>query len=116
MMTEPAVDQARLAALADDLGDPALVRDAVRLFLTELPGRLDALRAAAAGGDPEVVRAAAHALGSPAAMLGADRLSADARAVQSAAASGAPDLGARIATMVASADDAAGAFRTYLAG
>jgi HPt (histidine-containing phosphotransfer) domain-containing protein len=115
-MTEPAVDQARLAALADDLGDPVLVRDAVGLFLAELPGRLDALRQAAAGGDPDVVRSAAHALGSPAAMLGADHLAADARAVQAAATAGAPDLDERIATMIGSADDAASAFRTYLAG
>jgi HPt (histidine-containing phosphotransfer) domain-containing protein len=115
-MTELAVDQTRLAALADDLGDSVLVHDAVRLFLAELPGRLDALHRAASEGDPEVVRAAAHALGSPAAMLGADQLAAAARAVQKSAAGGAGDLDERIADLVGSAASAAEGFRAYLAG
>jgi HPt (histidine-containing phosphotransfer) domain-containing protein len=115
-MTELAVDRTRLAVLADDLGDLALVQDAVRLFLAELPGRLDALHRAAAEDDPDVVRAAAHALGSPAAMLGADQLAAATRAVQASAAGGTDDVEALIADVVGSAAAAAEGFRAYLAG
>jgi HPt (histidine-containing phosphotransfer) domain-containing protein len=65
------LDDARLGALVEELGDPHVVREAVQAFLDELPARLIAIRDAIEVGDPELARERAHALGSPAAMLGA---------------------------------------------
>lgn len=65
------LDDARLDALVDELGDPYVVREAVQAFLDELPARLVAIREALEAGDLERSRERAHALGSPAAMLGA---------------------------------------------
>jgi HPt (histidine-containing phosphotransfer) domain-containing protein len=65
------LDDERLAALVDELGDADIVREAVQTFLDELPGRLAALRESLDTGDREAARSNAHALGSPAAMLGA---------------------------------------------
>lgn len=65
------LDDARLDALVDELGDPYVVREAVQAFLDELPARLSAIREALEAGDLELARERAHALGSPAAMLGA---------------------------------------------
>ncbi len=65
------LDDARLDALVDELGDPYVVREAVQAFLDELPARLAAIRDALEVGDLDLARERAHALGSPAAMLGA---------------------------------------------
>ncbi|MCA0331202.1 MAG: Hpt domain-containing protein [Actinobacteria bacterium] len=65
------VNRARLDSLVDEIGDRDIVRQAVQSFLDELVERLQAIRTAIGGGDPDVIRRDAHALGSPAAMLGA---------------------------------------------
>jgi signal transduction histidine kinase/DNA-binding response OmpR family regulator len=65
---EPVVDEADALKLAG--GDQALVRELAQLFLKELPGKLAELRDAAAAGDPERVRIAAHALKGSAAAVG----------------------------------------------
>jgi HPt (histidine-containing phosphotransfer) domain-containing protein len=65
------LDDERLAALVEELGDAHVVREAVQAFLDELPARLVAIREALEAGDLEAARERAHALGSPAAMLGA---------------------------------------------
>lgn len=65
------VNRARLDSLVDEIGDRDIVRQAVQSFLDELVERLQSIRTAISGGDPAVIRTAAHALGSPAAMLGA---------------------------------------------
>jgi HPt (histidine-containing phosphotransfer) domain-containing protein len=81
------LDTSRLASLADEIGDRGLVMEAVQAFLDELPGRLQAIRDAVAVGDPEKIRSVAHALGSPAAMLGATAVSVSTREMQNAAMS-----------------------------
>jgi HPt (histidine-containing phosphotransfer) domain-containing protein len=82
------LDTARLAALTDEIGDEALVRQAVAAFLEEAPDRLATIRIAAVGDDTDDLRSAAHALGSPAAMLGAVGVSTTARAIQTACTEG----------------------------
>lgn len=69
-------DTAVLWQLGDDLGDPGLVRDAVGVYLEELPGRLVEIHRGYGEGSREAVRSAAHALKGASAMLGAQRLSA----------------------------------------
>jgi two-component system, sensor histidine kinase and response regulator len=64
-------------ALAIAGGDPALVRELARVFLSELPAKLAALRRATAAGDSEQIRQVAHALKGSAAGVGA-RAAADA--------------------------------------
>jgi two-component system sensor histidine kinase/response regulator len=66
---EGIVDEADALKLAG--GDHALMRELAQLFLTELPDKLANLRTAAAAGDAEQLRLAAHALkGSTAAVGG----------------------------------------------
>lgn len=87
-MAEPdadLLDHQRLASLVEEIGDADLVRQAVQAFLDEVPDRLAAIRVALAGGDPQELRSAAHALGSPAAMLGAVAVSRVSKALQAAA-------------------------------
>lgn len=87
-MTDPAdelLDRQRLATLVDEIGDLDLVRQAVQTFLDEVPDRLAAIRVALAGGDGPELRSAAHALGSPAAMLGAVGISTVSKKLQAAA-------------------------------
>jgi PAS domain S-box-containing protein len=56
-------------------GGPDVVTEFIDLFLEDLPGRLSAIREAATRGDTEQARAAAHALKSSAAYVGALHLS-----------------------------------------
>jgi CheY-like chemotaxis protein/HPt (histidine-containing phosphotransfer) domain-containing protein len=72
---EGAVDEADALTLAG--GDPALRRELARLFLRELPEKRSELRRAAAAGEPEQIRLAAHALKGSAAAVGG-RSAADA--------------------------------------
>ncbi len=85
-MPGSALDTGRLATLIDELGDEDIVRQAVQSFLEEIPARLAAIRSALASGDPDELRSSAHALGSPAAMLGAVAVSTSSRTLQAAAA------------------------------
>ncbi len=70
------LDTEVLQNLGDDLGDHGLVRDAMGVYLEELPGRLVEIHRGYGEGSPEAVRSAAHALKGASAMLGAQRLSA----------------------------------------
>jgi len=79
------LDTARLETLVEEIGDRDLVRQAVQAFLDELPMRLHAIRTAVAAADHEEVDSSAHALGSPAAMLGAVAVRAETRRLQAAA-------------------------------
>lgn len=82
------LDLDRLAALEEETGDRDLVADVVRTFVDEAPARLDLIASAVRSGDAEAVASTAHALGSPAAMLGAVEVRALTRALQQAAAEG----------------------------
>jgi HPt (histidine-containing phosphotransfer) domain-containing protein len=68
-----AIDTAVLAGLRDlqEEGEPDLVRQLIALFLAGTPPRLDALRAAAAGGAATALAREAHALKGSCASLGA---------------------------------------------
>ena len=79
------LDTSRLETLVDEIGDRDLVRQAVQAFLDEVPMRLHAIRASVAAADHEEVNSAAHALGSPAAMLGAIAVRSETRRLQAAA-------------------------------
>lgn len=108
-----AVDHDTLRRLADDLGDAAVVADAVRLYLSELPERLELLEASMAEGDAPAVRATAHSLKSASAMLGAGELSASCLALERAAAEGRLPRDA-LREVTARAQVAAGALREFL--
>ncbi len=107
-----ALDRQRLESLVEDLGDRALVRDAVTTYLLELPDRLARIRTAVALGVRDDVRSSAHELGSPSAMLGAVAVASTTRALQN------PDAEARTDLLVAELETAAAAtareMRDYL--
>jgi HPt (histidine-containing phosphotransfer) domain-containing protein len=79
------LDTSRLETLVDEIGDRDLVGQAVQAFLDEVPMRLHAIRAAVAAADHDEVNSCAHALGSPAAMLGAVAVRSETRRLQAAA-------------------------------
>lgn len=82
------LDVSRLESLVEEIGDRDLVAQAVQAFLDEQPERLANIRVAMAGGEPDQVRDMAHALGSPAAMLGAVAIRSATKAMQAAATEG----------------------------
>ena len=79
------LDIARLETLVDEIGDRDLVRQAVQAFLDEVPMRLHAIKASVAAADHDEVNSSAHALGSPAAMLGATAVRTETKRLQAAA-------------------------------
>ncbi len=79
------LDTSRLETLVDEIGDRDLVGQAVQAFLDEVPMRLHAIRAAVSAADHDEVNSSAHALGSPAAMLGAVAVRSETRRLQAAA-------------------------------
>jgi HPt (histidine-containing phosphotransfer) domain-containing protein len=79
------LDTSRLETLVDEIGDRDLVGQAVQAFLDEVPMRLHAIRAAVVAADHDEVNSSAHALGSPAAMLGAVAVRSETRRLQAAA-------------------------------
>jgi two-component system, sensor histidine kinase len=86
------LDTDRLESLVEEIGDRGLVRQAIATFIGEVPTRLEAIREALSVGDDPEIKATAHALGSPAAMLGAVGVRASSRALQDAATEGRSDL------------------------
>ena len=111
------LDTSRLETLVDEIGDRDLVRQAVQAFLDEVPMRLHAIRAAVAAADHEEVNSSAHALGSPAAMLGAVAVSQVSRALQAAAVEG-RDSDARelVEQLVATTHRTEAEMRAYVVG
>jgi len=63
-------------------GDMTLFTEVVRLFLADCPVRIAAIKAAVDAGDPDRIRAAAHALKGAAANLSAGPLTAAARMLE----------------------------------
>jgi HPt (histidine-containing phosphotransfer) domain-containing protein len=84
---EPVLDGSVLARLRDEIGDDGVSRF-VATFLVELPGRLLAMREAVVGDDADALRAAAHALRSPSAAVGAQALAAACRRLEELGAAG----------------------------
>lgn len=109
------LDIQRLESLVEEIGDRDLVRQAVQAFLDEVPDRLANIRVALAGGEPDELRSAAHALGSPAAMLGATAVRSTTRALQDCATEGrledAPGLYDAVVSATAQTESA---MRSYL--
>jgi two-component system, sensor histidine kinase and response regulator len=56
----PSID--RVALLADFGGNPALMADVIRVFLSDAPAQVERLRGAVAAGDAAAIAAGAHAL------------------------------------------------------
>jgi HPt (histidine-containing phosphotransfer) domain-containing protein len=113
---EGVLDTQRLESLVEEIGDRDLVRQAVQAFLDEVPDRLANIRVALVGGETDEVRSAAHALGSPAAMLGAVAVRTTTRALQDCATEDrledAPALYDAVAEATAQTETA---MRSYLA-
>lgn len=65
------LDRDRLRSLEEQLGDAGLLRDTVRTYLAELPGRRAALESALATDDRDTLRLVSHSLKSSSEMLGA---------------------------------------------
>jgi two-component system sensor histidine kinase/response regulator len=93
------------------LGPGKSVDPLIRQFLELIPGRVDAMTAAAERGDLEELEREAHGLKGSSATLGAVRLATACAALEQAGADGDP---ARALTLVAELVDAAGATRVAL--
>ncbi len=91
---------AALDALNDD-GEADVVSEVFRLFLADVPARLDAIALAASAGDAAALRRAAHALKGSAANIGAIHVRDTCLALEQAAVAGRID-----ATMVAAVSGA----------
>ncbi|MFC6236266.1 Hpt domain-containing protein [Longivirga aurantiaca] len=114
-ITAETVNRARLDSLVDEIGDQDIVRQAVQSFLDELVERLQAIRTTISGGDAAEIKKAAHALGSPAAMLGAIEVNRICRAMQDQCDAGGDVLAPVMADLDASSARTVSGLRAYLA-
>ncbi len=89
--TEPSVPEAAAAAvetfdsqalLKRVGGNPKVLRELARIFLTDTPKRMSAIRKAIAKKDGEALASAAHALRGSVAMLGASEIAEDGRKIE----------------------------------
>lgn len=110
------LDVSRLETLVEEIGDRDLVRQAVQAFLDELPMRLHAISTSVAAREHDEVGSSAHALGSPAAMLGAVAVRAETKRLQAAAGEQATEEYAGLLDSIRGAAAATElAMRSYLA-
>ena len=110
------LDRARLTDLAEQLDDVDLLRETVRTYLTELPRRRDALRAAVRADDRDAVLRVSHSLRSSSAMLGATRLAQRCAEVEDTAAEAAPEALTALCDRVDSLAEETGAALTRWLG
>ncbi len=108
------VSRARLDSLVEEIGDRDVVRQAVQSFLDELVERLQTIRMTIADGNPVLVKKAAHALGSPAAMLGAVDVNRICRAMQDQCEEGPLALTPLVTELDASSARTVAELRAYL--
>jgi HPt (histidine-containing phosphotransfer) domain-containing protein len=109
------LDAARLADLTRQLQDEALVTSTVELYLAELPGRCGTITDAGERLDRPALQAAAHALKSASAMLGAVAIADLCERLMTVAEDGtAADVRALTATIPATAARTEVAIRRYL--
>ena len=80
-MNEASVDLALLAELQEGMGED-FAAELLATFLEEVPGMISELKAAAAAGEAEDVRRAAHSIKSNAAIFGAGPLAEFARQIE----------------------------------
>ena len=71
-----------------EAGCPDVVTEFIDSYLADLPGRIEALHAAVAAGDPPRVRSAAHALKGSSASLGATAVASVCGRMEAAARAG----------------------------
>ena len=91
-MTGAVLDPAAYAELQETMGDD-FAAELLETFLAEAPGMLDALHGAAAAGDAEGFRRAAHSIKSNAGLFGATALADLARGMELGGLSAAaPDM------------------------
>ncbi len=79
--------------------NPGFYSDLAAAYLKDLPGRLAAIKEAAASGDAEALRQAAHALKGSSANVGALRLNKICRALEAAARAGSAQTGELLAAL-----------------
>jgi CheY-like chemotaxis protein len=103
------LDRGRLTELVEELGDRGLLRDTVRAYLTEMPRRRNALRAAVRDDDRAAARLVAHSLRSSSAMLGATSLAQRCAEVEEVAETATPAALAGLAVRVEALADETGA-------
>lgn len=113
-ITAETVSRARLDSLVDEIGDQDIVRQAVQSFLDELVERLQAIRTTIADGDPALVKKAAHALGSPAAMLGALEVNRICRSMQDQCEAGPAVLSGHMSELDVASARTVAELRSYL--
>ena len=112
------LDEERLQELSDEVGDPAIVRESLEIFLAALPGRvhdIGTLRDPVRRSDLEYARRVVHALKSPSAMLGARDLAQKCTLVEALASSGELIRKDAIEDILASAQGTGEEMRRYLA-
>jgi PAS domain S-box-containing protein len=110
------LDTARLTDLVEQLQDAALVASTVELYLSDLPSRCATIAGAGERLDRSALYAAAHALKSASAMLGAAAIADLCQRLMIAAEDAAgPDLRALAATLAPTAARTEVAIRRYLA-
>ncbi|TNF62742.1 MAG: Hpt domain-containing protein [Rhodobacteraceae bacterium] len=80
-MTAASVDMAVLADLQDSMGED-FAAELLETFLQEAPGMISDLKAAAAAGEADDLRRAAHSIKSNAALFGAGPLADIARQIE----------------------------------
>jgi histidine phosphotransfer protein HptB len=108
-----AVDKRVLDELRESIGgDRAFLSELIDEFLDEAPRQLETLREAAAAGDDERARRAAHTLKGNGRMLGATELASLCQEAEAAAANG--DLDA-VRNCLGAIDEAYGQVRAALA-
>jgi diguanylate cyclase (GGDEF)-like protein len=91
---EEPVDRAVLIRLRDALG--GAIGQAIRPFLEDMPTYLEALEAAAVGGESEALRRAAHAVKGAAGNFGATALTVLAKEIEALAEAGQDDAAGRL--------------------
>ncbi len=104
---------AALDALNED-GEPDVVIEIVSLFLADVPGRLQAIHAAAGAADAAALRCAAHALKGSAGNVGATALREACLAIEQQAVAGRVDDGL-VRTLVDVAPQTEAALRLLVA-
>jgi HPt (histidine-containing phosphotransfer) domain-containing protein len=85
---EPPIDVRRLRESLADLGNPAVFRELLTVFLHDTPERVATLRRAAGTGDARAMRHVAHTLKGTCGYIGAHRLVRICRELEASAQSG----------------------------
>ena len=109
------LDQSCLDEMADYDEDGSLIARMSELYLADVPPRIKAMHAAHASGDAQALAQAAHALKGAASNIGAERLSAICKVIETAGQTGQlSDATPALAHLEASAQDAQSALEAYL--